>query len=371
MISLISFQLADFGFFQQFFFPIKQIGEYHIFNNNLRQIGLALVFLSVFLLFFKILQSVIIKYLEGLSKKTKTDIDDTFIKIVKSLKPPFYFFLSFYLAIKFLHLPELAQRIVNIILIAWVIIQAIIAVHILINYIVEKWAGKKDKSTKAAIKLISRLVKYLLWVIGALLVLDNLGVDVTSLIAGLGVGGIAIALALQNVLGDLFSSLAIYFDKPFKVGDFIVIGKYKGTVKHIGIKTTRIKSLDGEEIVVPNKKLTSAELRNFKKLKKRRVSFTIGVVYETGNTKLRKIPKLIKKAIESTKDVSFSRAHFYEMADFSLNFAVVYYVDSKKYKKYMNVHQQILFKIKLALEKEKIAIAYPTQTLFVQKKIEK
>jgi small-conductance mechanosensitive channel len=345
----------------------SQLWSYTIFNNNLKDLFIATVSLFIFLAIFKILQNVIIRRLEKLAKRTKTDLDDTFIKIVNSLKPPFYFFLSFYLALRFLNLPQTAQKFIDFILIIWVVVQALIAVQILINYAVSKWAGKKDTSTQAAVSLISRLVKYTLWLLGALLVLANMGVNVTSLVAGLGIGGIAIALALQNILGDLFSSFAIFFDKPFQVGDFIIMDQYKGTVQHIGIKTTRVKSLDGEEIIIPNKKLTSGNLRNFKKMEERRVSFTLGVVYETPTIKLRKVPKIIKEIITKVAYARFDRAHFKEFADFSLNFGVVYFVESQDYKKYMDIHQTILFQIKQEFEREGIVMAYPTQTVYLRK----
>ena len=197
--------------------------------------------------------------------------------------------------------------------------------------------------------------------------LSNLGINVTSLVAGLGVGGIAIAFALQNILNDLFSSFAIYFDKPFVVGDFIKIGEHAGTVEKVGIKTTRIRSTTGEELIISNRELTSARVQNFKRLNERRSIFTIGVVYETTAEKLRRIPSIIQTIIESQSLNRFDRVHFKTFGDFSLNFEVSYYVQTTDYKKFMDTQEIVNLKIVEAFEKEGISMAYPTQTIYLEK----
>jgi MscS family membrane protein len=179
--------------------------------------------------------------------------------------------------------------------------------------------------------------------------------------------GVAIAFAFQNILEDLFSSFAIVFDKPFKIGDFIIVGDKLGVVEKIGIKTTRIKSLQGEEIVISNKELTSAQVRNFKKMETRRISFSFGVTYQTPTEKLKGIPKTVESIIEETDNVRFDRAHFNEFGDSALLFEVVYYVEGNDYNMYMDAQQQINLKIKESFEKDGIEMAYPTQTIFLQK----
>jgi len=198
-------------------------------------------------------------------------------------------------------------------------------------------------------------------------VLSNLGVNITSLVAGLGIGGLAIALALQSVLSDLFSSFSIYFDKPFQVGDYIIVGKHSGTVEKIGIKSTRIRASQGEEIVISNQELTSARVQNFKKLKERRNTTSIGVTYETSTDKLKKIPDIIKYIIEEEKNARFDRVYFTTFADSALVFDLVYYVKSDAYSVYLETQQNINFKIKEAFEKEGIDMAYPTQTIYLTK----
>jgi small-conductance mechanosensitive channel len=201
-------------------------------------------------------------------------------------------------------------------------------------------------------------------------VISNLGVDITSLIAGIGIGGIAIALALQNILSDLFSSFSIYFDKPFKVGDFIVVGEHMGSVEKIGIKTTRVRSPQGEEIVIANQELTTARVQNFRRLERRRNLVTLGVTYETPLAKLKKVTGIIEDIINKQKDATFDRVHFQSFGDFSLNYQIVYYVESEEYGVFMDVQQAINFAIMEAFEKEGIEFAYPTQTLYLSKKAE-
>jgi small-conductance mechanosensitive channel len=197
-------------------------------------------------------------------------------------------------------------------------------------------------------------------------VLSNAGVDITSLIAGLGIGGIAVALALQNVLSDLFSSFAIHFDKPFLVGDFIIVGDQMGVVEKIGIKTTRIRALQGEELVFANKELTDAHIQNFKKMRERRVVFSIGVLYETPQKHLQEISWLLRSIIEKQEQVRFDRAHFARFDASALTFEVVYYVLSDEYTTYMDIQQQINFAILEAFSARHISMAYPTQTVYLQ-----
>jgi small-conductance mechanosensitive channel len=200
-----------------------------------------------------------------------------------------------------------------------------------------------------------------------MLVLSNLDINISSLVASLGIGGIAVALALQNVLGDMFSSFSIYADKPFRVGDFIVIGKDQGTVEKIGMKTTRIRTLQGEELVVSNKELTSTRVQNFKKMKRRRVLFQLGVVYGTKPEQLESISKIIKEIVDKIDGVDYDRCHFSTYGDFSLNFEVVFYVNSSDYADYMNKKEKANLAIYKRFAEEKIEFAYPTQTIFVNK----
>ncbi|MGB3051563.1 MAG: mechanosensitive ion channel family protein, partial [Polyangiales bacterium] len=221
-----------------------------------------------------------------------------------------------------------------------------------------------NRTTMNALSFIARLV---LWITVFLLVIDNLGIDVTALVAGMGIGGIAIALAVQNILSDLFASLSIVLDKPFVNGDFIVVGDMAGSVEHVGIKTTRIRSISGEQLVFSNSDLLQSRVRNFGRMEQRRVVFSLGVTYQTPAEKLERIPSLIRAAIEAQDSVRFDRSHFASYGDSALNFETVYYVESSDYAQHMDILQAINLRIYRTFEDEGIEFAYPTQTLFVAK----
>jgi small-conductance mechanosensitive channel len=196
------------------------------------------------------------------------------------------------------------------------------------------------------------------------------GIDLTGLAIGGAATAIVIGFALQHVLSDFFSAFSIYFDRPFEIGDFIIIGDYAGTVKKIGMKSTRLELLQGEELVLSNKELTTASVRNFKKMNKRRIEFSFGVTYDTPLVKLKKIPDIIKKIINKEKLEyvhKLDRVHFTEFGDFSLNFNIIFYMNTKDYQKYRDTQQEINFKILEAFEKEGIQMAFPTQTIFLNK----
>ncbi len=342
--------------------------QYQILGNTVGGFVMTLGTFIVFLFVFKIFQFVILRRLGLLAKKTKTDIDDTLIEIVKSLHPPFYSFLAFYFAVQFLTLGGTLGKVLDALLVVWVVYQVIIAVQILIEYIfVKALKDEEDKSAKGAFGVIKNVIRAVLWMLGILIILSNMGVNITSVIAGLGIGGVAIAFAFQNILEDLFSSFAILFDKPFKVGDFIIVGEYMGVVQKIGIKTTRLKALGGEEIVISNRELTSARVQNFKKMEERRIGFNFGVTYETPTEKLKSIPGMVKDIISSIEKARFDRSHFSQFDNSALTFETVYYVTTSDYAVYRDVQQEINLLIKESFEKDGIDMAYPTQTIYLNK----
>ena len=221
----------------------------------------------------------------------------------------------------------------------------------------------EDATTLDALGLI---VKIALWSVLALIILDNLNVEVSSLVASLGIGGIAVALAAQNILGDLFASLSISLDKPFVIGDFVVVDDLEGDVEDIGLKSTRIRSLSGEELIISNTDLLSSRIKNYKRMEKRRISFTIGVIYGTPVEKLKKIPGMIENIISPLENVEFDRTHFKTLGDFSLDFSVVYHVLDPAYSSYLDIQQTINLEIYQQFEKEGIEFAYPTQTVMLE-----
>lgn len=234
-------------------------------------------------------------------------------------------------------------------------------VHRYENRHLENEAGKV--TTFRALVFVGRIIIFSLVL---LLALDYIpGIEVSALIASLGVGGIAVALAVQNILADLFASLSISLDKPFAIGDFIIVDEFLGTVEHIGLKTTRIRSLSGEQLIFANNDLLKSRIRNYKRMEQRRVAFTVGVTYQTSLEKLRKVPAIFRALLEQQEDVHFDRAHFKEYGPYSLNFEFVYYIHSPDYNRYMDVQQALNLGLYESFEAEGIEFAYPTQTLFL------
>jgi small-conductance mechanosensitive channel len=211
--------------------------------------------------------------------------------------------------------------------------------------------------------LIGRIV---LWSTAALVILDNLGFNITTIMASLGIGGIAVALAVQNILGDIFSSVSIALDKPFVIGDFIVVDSYMGTVEYVGMKTTRLRSLGGEQIVFSNAELLKNRIRNYKRMQERRVLFEFGIAYETPMTEIERLPQTVREIVSASYlDTRFDRAHFKGYGDSALLFEVVYYVLDPDYNKYMDIQQEINLGLLAALRDRNISFAYPTRTLYV------
>lgn len=213
---------------------------------------------------------------------------------------------------------------------------------------------------------LSFVLRVAVWSVILLLALDNVGIDVTALVAGLGVGGLAIGLAVQNVLGDLFASLSIVLDKPFAVGDFLVVDDVSGTVEHVGLKTTRVRALSGEQVVLSNAGLLSSRIRNFQRLERRRVVMTFGVLYETSPEDLAAIPGIVGELVEMQEGTRFDRAHLFRFGDSSLDFEVVYFFEDPDYRRHMDAQQAILLGLLRRFAERGIGFAYPTRTLYVR-----
>ncbi len=351
---------------------IMSILEYELAGNSGESWFLALATFIGLIVVFRIFSSVIIAKLKKASEKTVTDIDDFFISLVKHVKPPFYFFVALYAAAQLLELNSLIRKIIFAAFLVTVVYQTITVLQRVIDYGIKKLltgSGEdSDQDREAIVKLVGQLTKVSLWVVGILLILSNFGIDVTSLIAGLGIGGIAIALALQNIFGDMFASFSIFMDKPFKVGDFIAISPTeKGTVEKVGIKTTRLRTLQGQQIVISNKKLTDSSVENFRRMEKRRTTFAFGVTYETPLEKLKMIPDMVGEIIKKTKNAKLNRIHFKKLGSSSLDFETVFTMQTPGYHDFMDAQEKINFEIMEKFEEEGIEFAYPTQTLFIKK----
>jgi len=328
-------------------------------------IGIFVVAIAVIGIFKRIITVQLKKW----ARKTPAGFDDAVIRAVEKTLLPLLYFGAFYLAIRPLTLNPGLAKVIDVLGLVLLTIFGVRFILAIIAYAIESYWAKKeeDVARKQGFAGILTVIKVVVWGLAIVVLLDNLGIKISALIAGIGIGGVAIALAAQAILGDLFSYFAIFFDKPFEIGDFIIVGDFLGTIEHIGIKTTRVRSLGGEQLVFSNADLTGSRIRNYKRMQKRRVVFRFGVTYQTTQGQLKEIPGVVKKIIEGVKDTVFDRAHFFEYGNFSLVFEVVYYVMSADYNVYMDVQQEINFKLKSELEKRGVEFAYPTQTLYMQK----
>jgi len=340
-----------------------------VFQNRVAD---YLVFLIVLLaggLVITIFKRVVLARLKRWAKTTTWNIDEFLVDIMRNMVVPLAYYGVFFLAAKNLTLPRILERVIEVVWIMLVVFlsaQALIAVaRFGIRTYIE--SSEKGSDRERALKGFMTLIRVVVWGLATVVLLDNLGFRINTVIAGLGIGGIAVALAAQNILGDLFAYLTIMFDRPFEIGDFIIVGDYMGVINHLGVKTTRIGSLGGEQIIMSNKDLTDSRVRNYKRMEKRRVLFRLGVTYQTPYEKLKEIPGIIRGIIEGIEDSVFDRAHFSSYGDFSLVFEVVFYVMDRDYTKYMNIQEQINFRIHEEFERRKIEFAYPTQTLYLNK----
>ncbi|NTV46409.1 MAG: mechanosensitive ion channel family protein [Chlorobiales bacterium] len=307
--------------------------------------------------------------LHEFAKKTETKIDDAISVLIKKTKWYFLFAIGIYFALVTVKdLPKIERTLIDQSIKLVILIQIAIWANTMINFWVKSYKDEKLPHDAASVTTFSALgfvAKLALYAIVLLLVLDNFGINITTLVASLGVGGIAVALAVQNILGDLFASLSISLDKPFVIGDFIAVDMHKGTVEKVGLKTTRIKSLSGEQIVFSNADLLKSRIQNFKKMEERRVIFPFGIRYETPYQKITIVPGIMREIIESIDQTRFDRAHFKAYGDFSLNFEVVYFVLSPDMVLYMDVQQKINLAMYERFMREGIEFAYPTQTVYL------
>lgn len=346
---------------------MKTFFSYVFLGNELGRWLLALgVMLAVFTAVTVIRRKLLRKW-ESRAQLTQNKIDDFLcILLEKNITPAFYL-LALYAGVSTLDTPGNIDKWIHIVI-------KIITVFIFIRIIttgVSYFIGGSDVShehqteTRQHSKGIITTITIIAWLTGIILLANNLGFNVSALIAGLGIGGIAVALAAQAILGDLFSYYVIFFDKPFEVGDFIVVDSKMGTIENIGIKTTRVRTLGGEQLIFSNHDLTTSRIHNYKRMEKRRVVQSLTIVYETNAELLSSIPVIAKKIVASQEKAVFDRCHFDNFGDSSLNFELVYYVMSADYTLYMDLKQSVNLGLFRAFSEAGIAFAYPTSTIYV------
>ncbi len=321
---------------------------------------------TVILLFVKRL---VASRLDRLATRTKTDVDDMLVGLIDKISPLFILFVGLFIGSVWLPLSAKAHSNVDHVFFIAVLIQAGFWGSSLLAYLIAKSTKLReyeDPSAQTTLSVLGFMSRLALWSILLLIILDNLGFDITTLLASLGIGGIAVALAAQNILGELFASLSIALDKPFIIGDFIVVDSYMGNIEKIGMRTTQIRSLSGELIMFSNTDLLSSRVRNYKRMLERRIVFTLDLVYGTPYKQLARVPDMVREIVEAEDMARFDRAHFKAYGASSLIFEFVYYVLSPDYAEFMNVQQRINLAIYEKFETEGLDFAFPTQTLHVE-----
>ena len=333
------------------------------FENSIQDYLIALIIVIAGISLIKLLRQIL--------KKKLSSIDNAYIKYFLGMEAyayPVFLLLVINAALNWLTLPAKVTTFLHYVFTVAFVLLLIRLISAAVRTAIRSYLVEQDE-TGGKLKQVRGIILILngiLWTIGLIFLFDNLGFNVTAVLTGLGVGGIAIALAAQTILGDLFNYFVIFFDRPFELGDFIVVDDKLGTVEYIGIKTTRIKSLQGEQVVFSNSNLTNSRIHNYKKMLERRVLFKLGIVYDTGRQKLEKIPQMIKSIIEAQDDTRFDRAHFSGFGDFSLTIEVVYYVLSPDYNRYMDIHERINLSIHESFAQNEIEFAFPTYTIAIQ-----
>jgi len=340
---------------------IVQVLSTNSFNSYLSALLILIVGSFIITLINRFLKKRLLKY-EG---SPRYDFLSFLYSIFKTTFFPLIYLGILITAVSSLKIPEMLQTIIDYSGIILLTITSIRFINSIIDYWLKTLQTKKGKTVSQiqGLKGLFGIMKITVWILGILIAAQNMGYDVSTAVAGFGITGIAVVFAAQSILGDLFSYFSILFDKPFEAGDFVIIGDMMGTIEHIGFKTTRLTSLTGEQLIISNGDMTSSRLKNYKRMKRRRIVFTIGFVYSLTHDQLKTIPSIFENIVMNTENVTFDRAHFVDFGPYSLNFEVVYYVNSSDYLVYMNAHQAINLEIKKIFDEKGIGFAFPTQTI--------
>jgi small-conductance mechanosensitive channel len=340
--------------------------NYVLWNNDLGSWLVALTVALVVCVGLDALKRILVRRLSGYAERTATYLDDLAIRALSATHPLFILAIGVYAGSQWLALPAKTATLFSHLAIAAVLLQVArwgdVGLHGWLHHYRTR-RGADDAAAVTSTAALGFVARTLLWLVIVLMILDNFGVNITTLVASLGIGGIAVALALQNILGDLFSSLSIVLDKPFVVGDFISVDDISGTVEYVGLKTTRVRGLGGEQIIFSNSDLLKSRIRNFKRMQTRRIVFGIGLTYEIGKAQLRSVPTILREVVEAQPQAKFDRAHFKSYGASSIDFEVVYIVQTPDYGVFMDIQQEINLALFDRFADEGIDFAYPTQTV--------
>ncbi len=343
--------------------------QYMIFQNTVQQWGIAVGVLIAACAGMLVMKHLLIRQFQDAARRTRNVWDDLAVELVDKTGLFFMLVMSVYGSSLVLSLNQTTTTILQKIAILALFLQiAIWGSHILAFWST-RYKEEQIRINSSALKTLLRMafiLRVLLWTLLVLLALDNLGIDITTLVAGLGITGIAVALAVQNILKDLLNALSIVLDKPFEVGDFIIVDSCMGSIERVGLKTTRVRSISGELLIFSNSDLLQSRIRNYKHMYERRVVFSIGITYDTSLEKIVALPGMLRQIVSSKDLVRFDRAHFKGYGDSALEFEIVYWMQDPDYGLYMDTQQAINLEILYQFEREGIQFAYPTQTIQVQ-----
>ncbi|MCX7835644.1 MAG: mechanosensitive ion channel family protein [bacterium] len=346
----------------------KVIGLDKVYLGNKLSVWVTALVVSITLwLVLQIAKSLTIRRIHRLAKKTDTKFDDGIVLLIQKTKPFFLLLIGLYFGSKFLILTPKVELYLFRFFVVFFSLQIILWGNALIEFFL--YERKKNQTdtvvTSTTFGIIGFVAKLVVWSVVLLIMLSNLGVNITAVITGLGVGGIAIALATQKILGDIFSSFIIVFDKPFEVGDFIVINEFRGRVERIGLKTTRLRSISGEEIIIPNSNLIDSRIQNFRRMEERRVQFTFNVEYTTPKELLEQIPMEIKKIIDEHGQTKFDYCGLRNLGEHAFQFETAYFITDRDFQLFVHIHHEINLKIVERFRELGVKFAYPTRTVQV------
>jgi small-conductance mechanosensitive channel len=347
---------------------LSTLAQLPLFSNSLLDWSFALGIAIIALLVLLTARRIVRTYHKKMLTTTQTELLEIPLQVLSRTTLLLLLVMSLYIGSQWLTTGPTTQRVLTSAITIALFWQAGIWLMAATSIWLERKRQRSlaiDRAAVGSLGIIGFVINVVIWAMVLLLTLDNLGIDITALIAGLGIGGIAVALAVQNVLGDLFASLSITLDRPFVVGDFLIVGDFMGSVEYIGIKSTRLRSLSGEQIIISNSDLLSSRVRNYGRMNERRVVFGTSVTYETPIEQLEQIPALIRQIVEEQPDTRFDRSHFAKHAAASIDYETVYYVLSADYNKYMDIQQHVNLQLHRELQQRGIEFAYPTQKLYV------
>jgi small-conductance mechanosensitive channel len=343
---------------------LKKIWE----GNSVQEYAIVLGQMIIVWILFRLFRKFILSVFKRTASKSESEADDAIVVAAEKFVIPYIYFLINYGIIQQLNFTEHADHILKV---AMAVITAYFFIRF-VNHSIYLWVllymQRKDEPKERVNHLsgILIVIKVLVWISGILILFENLGYNITTIITGLGIGGIAIALAAQNILTDVFSYFVIFFDKPFEIGDVISVNNITGTVEHIGIKTSHIRSVSGEQLIMPNTELVKSTIKNIKRLERRGVSFKLNLRYDTSEEKLKAIPQMIEQIVNKQEHAALERCHLIALGDFSVVFETLYFIDSSDYKLYLDIQQKIFVEIMDAFIKKGIDFAFPGQTFILQ-----